>query len=89
MITMLIPVNGVDWAKDILTQQMNYIGTSSATKLIIQNVLNAIPNDIPKNGLIVHAGHDVLRMTESIDDNNGESFALMDDKFHLMHMMKP
>lgn len=92
LITMLIPVNGIDWAKDILAKQME--NASHMTKITIQNVLDAIPSDIPKNGLIVHAGFDNdgqyhMKMTESMDDNNGDSFALMDTKFHLMHMMKP
>jgi hypothetical protein len=95
LITLFVPVGGIDWARDTLRKQLDAAGTSDAARGVLQDVLYALPETVPLNGMLIHAGLDDagrhhFLMTETVDDDlEGGSFALMDTRFHMTHMIRP
>ena len=85
-LTMLIPIGGNTWARDILSMDLQ--NNSGSTKTIVEKALGIVATLASDNhGTLIHVDENVERAIPVKIDDSKDSFCVLDQCFHLSHLI--
>ena len=85
-LTMLIPIGGNTWARDILSMVLQ--NSSGSTKTIVEKALGIVATlNETNHGTLIHVDTHVDRAFPVKIDDSEDSFCVLDQSFHLSHLI--
>ena len=86
-LTMLIPIGGNKWARDILSMDLQ--NSSGSTKTIVEKALGIVATlDEANHGTLIHVDTHVERAIPVKIDDTEESFYVLDQRFHHLNLIE-
>ena len=85
-LTMLIPIGGNTWARDILSMDLQ--NSTGSTKTVVEKALGIVATlNETNHGTLIHVDGNVERAIPVKIDDSEESFYILDQCFHLSHLI--